>query len=62
MLAGSLCKENKMINEFHAFMEGFKEAYGRKYKKITLETDHVDIYGLGAIFGGRCTPQHADIQ
>lgn len=44
IVAGSLCIEDELSNEYHALLEGLKEAYYKDYTNIVLETDHQDAY------------------
>lgn len=44
MVAGSLSIEDRLNNEYHALVEGMKEAHYKDYTNIVLETDHQDAY------------------
>ncbi|KAK1366364.1 hypothetical protein POM88_041925 [Heracleum sosnowskyi] len=44
MLGGSLCIEDRRINELNAFMGGMKETFYHEYTNIILETNHFDAY------------------
>lgn len=39
VVAGSLCHEDRLKNEYNALFEGVKEAYYKDYKNIILKTD-----------------------
>lgn len=57
MLDGSLGKERRRSNEYHAFMEGLKLAFVRNYHKVILETEHVNAYWEWKEFiDGGCHP------
>ncbi|KAK1365142.1 hypothetical protein POM88_040703 [Heracleum sosnowskyi] len=59
MLRGSLCFEDRRINELHAFMEGLKEVFFyRNYRYIILETDHVEAYWEWRHSSQRCTDKN----
>lgn len=59
MVAGSLCIENRLNNEYNALLEVLKEAYYKDYTNIVLETDHLDAYWNwynSSVLGG--PPEH----
>lgn len=59
MVAGSLCIEDRLNNEYHAFFEGLKETYYKDYTNIVLESDHMDAYWNwynSSVLGG--PPEH----
>lgn len=62
VVAGSLCHEDRLMNEYNTLFEGLKEAYYKDYKNIILETDHVETYWNlynFSVLGG--PPEYANI-
>lgn len=62
VVAGSQGHVDRLMNEYSAFFEGFKEAYYKDYKNIILEIDHVDVYWNwynSSVLGG--PPEYANI-
>lgn len=62
MTAGTLGFGDQRENEFHALRERLKEAYYKGFKKIILETYHVDAYWelFNFMVLGGC-PQYAHV-